>query len=162
MNWLDIILLIMLFVPTFIGLRKGLIKMALSFVGLILGVVLAGNFYKPVSNIFGFIHNENVAYILAFILILALVIVAALLLARLFKSIINLTMMGWVDNFGGAVLGFLSGFLFLGAILATWVKFFGSDLVTGSFLGRVMLDYFPLALGLLPGEFDAIKDFFQP
>ncbi len=162
MNWLDIILLVMLFVPTFIGLRKGLIKTALSFAGLIIGVVLAGNFYKPVSRIFGFIDNENVAYILAFILILALVMVAAFLLARLLKSVINLTMMGWVDNFGGAALGFLSGFLFLGAILATWVKFFGSDLVTESFLGKVMLDYFPLVLGLLPGEFDTIKDFFQP
>ena len=162
MNWLDIILLVMLFVPTFIGLRNGLIKTALSFAGLIIGVVLAGNFYKPVSRIFGFIDNENVAYILAFILILALVMVAAFLLARLLKSVISSVMLGWVDNFGGATLGFLSGFLFLGAILATWVKFFGSNLVIGSFLGKVMLDYFPLALGLLPGEFDSIKDFFQP
>jgi membrane protein required for colicin V production len=162
MNWLDIILLVMLFMPTFIGLRKGLIKTALSFAGLIIGVVLAGNFYKPVSRIFGFIDNENVAYILAFILILALVMVAAFLLARLLKSVISSVMLGWVDNFGGATLGFLSGFLFLGAILATWVKFFGSDLVIDSFLGKVMLDYFPLALGLLPGEFDSIKDFFQP
>ncbi len=162
MNWLDIILLVMLFVPTFIGLRKGLIKTALSFAGLLIGIVLAGNFYKPVSRIFGFIDNENVTYILAFILILALVMVAAFLLARLLKSVLNLTMMGWVDNFGGGALGFLFGFLFLSAILATWVKFFGSDLVTESFLGKVMLDYFPLVLGLLPGEFDAIKDFFQP
>ncbi len=162
MNWLDIVLLVLLFVPTFIGLRKGLIKMALSFAGLLIGVVLAGNFYKPVSNIFGFIHNENVAYILAFILILALVMVAAFLLSRLLKSVISSVMLGWVDNFGGAALGFFSGFLFLSAILATWVKFFGSDLIIDSFLGRVMLDYFPMVLGLLPSEFNAIKDFFQP
>jgi membrane protein required for colicin V production len=152
----------MLFVPTFIGLRKGLIKTALSFAGLLIGVVLAGNFYQPVSKIFSFIDNENVAYILAFILILALVMVAAFLLARLLKSVISSVMLGWVDNFGGAALGFFSGFLFLGAILAIWVKLFGSDLVTESFLGKVMLDYFPLVLGLLPSEFDAIKDFFQP
>lgn len=161
MNWLDIILLVMLFVPTFIGLKNGLIKAALSFAGLLIGVVLAGNFYKPVSKIFGFIDNENVAYILAFILILALVMVVAFLLARLLKSIISITMLGWVDNIGGAALGFFSGFLFLGAILATWVKFFGSDLIIDSFLGRVMLDYFPLVLGLLPSEFDSIKNFFQ-
>jgi len=161
MNWLDIILLVLLFIPTFIGFRKGLIKAALSFAGLIIGVVLAGNFYKPVSRIFGFIDNDNIAYILAFILILALVMVAAFLLARLLKSIISLVMLGWVDNFGGAALGFLSGFLLLGAILATWVKFFGSDLIIDSFLGRVMLDYFPLAMGLLPSEFDTIKEFFQ-
>ncbi|UCE97308.1 MAG: CvpA family protein [Dehalococcoidia bacterium] len=161
MNWLDIILIVMLFIPTFIGLRNGLIKTALSFAGLLVGVVLAGNFYKPVSNLFGFINNENIAYILAFLLILALVMVAALLLARLLKSIISSVMLGWVDNFGGATLGFFSGFLFLGAIMAIWVKFFGSDLITGSFLGKLMLDYFPVVLGLLPGEFDVIKDFFQ-
>jgi membrane protein required for colicin V production len=162
MHWLDIIFLVLLFIPTFIGLRKGLIKAVLSLVGLIVGVVLAGHFYKPVSNIFGFISNESVAHILAFILILALVLVAAFLLARLLKSVVSITMMGWVDNVGGAVLGFLFGFIFLSAILATWVKFFGSEMPTETFLGRVMLDYFPLILGLLPGEFgDSIRSFFQ-
>jgi len=162
MHWLDIILLVLLFIPTFIGLRRGLIKTVLSLVGLIIGVVLAGNFYKPVSNIFGFISNESVAHILAFLLILALVMVVALLLARLLKSVVSITMMGWVDNVGGAVLGFLSGFIFLSAILAIWVKFFGSEMPTEAFLGRVMLDYFPLILGLLPGEFgETIRAFFQ-
>jgi len=157
MHWLDIILLVLLFIPTFIGLRRGLIKTVLSLVGLIIGVVLAGNFYKPVSNIFGFISNESVAHILAFLLILALVMVVALLLARLLKSVVSITMMGWVDN-----VGFLSGFIFLSAILAIWVKFFGSEMPTEAFLGRVMLDYFPLILGLLPGEFgETIRAFFQ-
>ena len=162
MNGLDIILLVLLFVPTFIGLRKGFIKAALSFAGLLIGVVLAGHLYQPVSKIFGFISNENVAYILAFLLILVLVLVAAFFLARLLKSVIKVVLLGWVDNVGGAVLGFLSGFVLLSAILATWVKFFGSGWVIDSFLGRVMLDYFPLILGLLPGEFgDDIRNFFQ-
>ena len=162
MNWLDIILLVMLFVPTFIGLRKGLIKAILSLVGLIIGVVLAGNLYEPVSKMFGFFNNENAAKIVAFLLILALVMVAAFFLARLLKSVINLTMMGWVDNVGGAFLGFLTGFIFLSAILATWVKLFGSGLATESFIAQVMLDYFPLILGLLPASFDNVRDFFQP
>jgi membrane protein required for colicin V production len=162
MNWLDILLLVLLAIPTFIGLRRGLIKAVLSFVGLIIGVVLAGHLYRPVSNIFGFIDNENIAYILAFLLILGLTMLAAFLLARLLKSIISVTMMGWVDNVGGALLGFLSGFIFLSAIMATCVKFFGSNLVAESFIGKVMLDYFPLILGLLPGEFgDSIRGFFQ-
>jgi membrane protein required for colicin V production len=162
MNAFDIVLLVMLAIPTFIGLRKGLIKAALSFAGLLIGVVLAGHLYQPVSKVFGFIPNENIAYILAFILILVLVLVAAFFLARMMKSIMKIVMIGWIDNVGGAVLGFLSGFLLLSAILATWVKFFGSSWVINSFLGRVMLDYFPLILGLLPGEFgEDIRNFFQ-
>ncbi len=161
MNPLDILFLVLLFIPAFIGLRKGLIKTILSLVGLIIGVVLAGNFYEPVSRVFGFFNNENAAKIVAFLLILALVMVAAFFIARLLKSVLSITMLGWVDNIGGAILGFLFGFIFLSAILATWVKLFGSGLVTESFIGQFMLDYFTLILGLLPASFDGIQDFFQ-
>ena len=162
MNLLDIIILVLLFIPTFIGLRKGLIKTVLSFAGLLVGVVLAGRLYEPVSKIFGFLNNEDAAKIIAFILILALVMVAAFFLARLLKSVVKMVMLGWVDNVGGAIFGFLSGFILLSAILATWVKLFGSGLVTESFIAEVMLDNFPVILGLLPSDFDVIREFFQP
>jgi membrane protein required for colicin V production len=146
MNWLDIVLIVLLLIPTFIGLRKGLIKTILSLAGLIIGIVVAGNLYGPVSNLFGFINNESVANILAFILILAVIFIIAMLLARLLKGLANIIMVGWLDNIGGAVFGLLSGFLILGAILATIIKFFGSDLVTESFMAQVMLDYFPMVI----------------
>jgi len=161
MNWLDIIIIIALIFPAFVGLKMGIIKAVLSLVGLIIGVVLAGNFYEPVSKIFGFITNQDVANILAFILILVAVMAVTAVLVRFLKFGVRVVMLGWVAHVGGALFGFLSGFILLSAILATWVKFFGSGLVTDSFLGKVMLDYFPLILGLLPGEFDAIRNFFQ-
>ena len=163
MNWLDILILVLLFVPTFIGLRKGLIRAALSLAGLLIGVVLAGRLYEPFSKIFGFFNNEKAADIVAFLLILALVMLVAFLLARLLKGLLGMVLLGWVDNVGGAILGFLFGFFFLGAILAIWVKLFGSGLVTESFMGRFMLDYFPVVLGLLPGDFGQdVRNFFQP
>ncbi len=161
MNWLDIIILVGLVVPAFIGLRRGLIKSVLSLAGLIIGVILAGNLYQPVSKLFAFIHNEDVAHIVAFILILVLVMVLAAVLARLLKSVAKIVMLGWVDHVGGAVFGFLLGAILWGAILATCVKFFGSGLATESLLASVLLDKFPLVLGLLPGEFDSIRAFFQ-
>ena len=161
MNPLDIGILVGLVVPAFIGLRRGLIKSALSLAGLIIGVVLAGNFYQPISKLCAFIHNEDVAHIIAFILILVAVMAIAVVLARLLKFAARTVMLGWVDNVGGAVFGFLLGAILWGAILATCVKFFGSGLVTESFLASVLLDKFPLVLGLLPGEFDSIRSFFQ-
>ncbi len=161
MNWLDIILIVLLVIPTLIGLRRGLIKAVLSLAGLIIGVVLAGNFYQPVSKLFGFINNQDVANILAFVLILVLVIVIATVLARLLKFAVSVVMLGWVDHVGGAVFGFLLGAIFLSAILATWVKFFGTGIVTESFFAGVLLDKFPMILALLPNDFDAVRDFFQ-
>ncbi len=161
MNWLDIIILISLVVSVFAGLRRGLVKSVLSLAGLIIGVVLAGHLYKSVSGILAFISNEDAANIVAFILILVLVMVAAFFFARLLKSAIKVVMLNWVDRVGGTVFGLLVGAILWGAILAAWVRFFGSGLVTESLLASVLLDIFPLVLGLLPGEFDSIRNFFQ-
>ncbi len=60
MNGLDIILTVVLVIPAFMGLRMGIIKAVLSLVGLVVGVVMAGNLYKPVSNIFGFINTSTI------------------------------------------------------------------------------------------------------
>ena len=94
-------------------------------------------------------------------LILVVVIVIATLLARMLKFIASVTMLGWVDHVGGAAFGFLVGAIFFSAMLAIWVKFFGTGLVTESFLADVLLDKFPLILALLPAEFNVIRDFFH-
>jgi len=161
MNWLDIVIIVALIIPAFIGLKQGIIKAALSLAGLIIGVVLASNLYQPLARVLGFIPNEDIANVVAFVLILVVVMVIATLLARLLKFIASVVMLGWVDHVGGAIFGFLIGAILCGALLAIWVKFLGTGLITESFLAGVLLDKFPLVLVLLPGEFDAIRDFFQ-
>jgi membrane protein required for colicin V production len=161
MHWLDIILLVALVIPTFIGLRQGLIKAVLSLVGIIVGVVLASNFYENVANLFSFISNPDVANIIAFILILVVVMVIATLLARLLKTVVKLVMLGWVNHLGGAIFGFIMGAIVMGAILATWVKFFGPDMLSESLIANILLDKFPFVLSLLPKEFDVVRDFFN-
>jgi len=161
MNWLDIVLLVALAIPTFIGLKQGLIKSVLSLIGLIIGVILASNFYEALGSRLGFIPNPDIANITAFILILVGVLVIATILARLLKFIVSIVMLGWVNYLGGAVFGLLLGAILWGAILAIWVKFLGTELITESLVASVLLDKFPLVLALLPGEFDAIRSFFQ-
>ncbi len=161
MHWLDIVLLVALVFPTFMGLRQGLIKAVLSLVGLIIGVILAGNFYEQLAGLLGFISNPDIANVVAYVLILVVVLVAATLLAKLLKTVIKAVMLGWVNNLGGAVFGFLIGAIFMGAILATWVRFFGSDMLAESFIAEFLLDKFPLILSLLPDEFDVVRDFFN-
>jgi len=161
MNWLDIIIAVVLILPIFIGLKQGLIKAALSLAGLIVGVVLAGNFYRQLGGVMDFIPDENIANIVAFVLILVVVMVIANVLAALLKYTAKAVLLGWVDHLGGAIFGLLMGAVFMGALLATLVKFFGTGLVTESLLAGILLDKFPLILVLLPSEFDVIRDFFQ-
>ena len=161
MNWLDIIIIIALVVPIFTGLMQGLIKAALSLAGIIVGVVLASNFYENLASILTFISNEDIANIVAFIIILALVFIIANVIAFFLRATIKALLLGWVDRVGGAVFGFIMGAIFISAILATIVKFFGEGMVTESALAAFLLDKFPIVLGLLPSQFDSIRDFFQ-
>jgi len=161
MNPLDIVIAVVLIFPIFTGLKQGLIKAALSLAGLIVGVVLASNFYQQLAGVLGFIANKDIANVVAFIVILVVVMIIANVAVIFLKATAKAVMLGWVDHLGGAVFGFLMGAIFMGALLAAFVKFFGTGLVTESWLAAILLDKFPLVLALLPSEFDAIGDFFQ-
>lgn len=161
MNWLDIIIIVALIVPIFTGLMQGLIKAALSLAGIIVGVVLASNYYENLAGVLGFISNEDIANIVAFIIILAIVFIIANLIAFFLRATIKALTLGWVDRVGGAVFGFVMGAIFISAVLATIVKFFGEGMVTESALAAFLLDKFPIVLGLLPSQFDSIREFFQ-
>ena len=161
MNWLDIVIAIARVVPIVTGLMQGLIKAALTLVGLIVVVVLAGNFYQQLGGLLTFISNPDIANIVAYIIILVLVVIAATIIASLLKITAKAITLGWLDHLGGAIFGFFMGAIFMGAILATFVKFFGSGLITESVLATFLLDKFPIVLGFLPAEFDSVRDFFQ-
>jgi membrane protein required for colicin V production len=85
----------------------------------------------------------------------------AALIAHLLRSLIKAIMLGWIDRLGGAVLGLILGALSVSAILAIVVKYTNTSLITDSKFAGFFLDKFPLVLGLLPSEFDNIRNFFK-
>ena len=137
MNVVDIIIIVALIIPLLIGLKVGLIKMAFSLVGLIVGVVLASNFYESLAGVLDFIPNEGIANIVAFALILIVVMVIAAVLARVLRSFIKFVMLGWIDHLGGAVVGFVIGAILVSAVLATLVKYYGTGMITESPLAAI-------------------------
>ena len=162
MNWLDIVILVVMVTAGFTGLRIGLIKAALSLAGLIVGVILAGRLYVPLSERLTFIPQANVAEITAFAIILVGVMLVASVAAKLLKWAASVVMLGWVNHLGGAVFGLVLGGILGGALLATWVKFLGiTDAVSQSSLAIMLLDRFPVVLALLPDQFETIRSFFE-
>jgi len=162
MSWLDIVIVVVIVIPALIGLKIGMIKAALSLAGLIVGVILAGRYYIPLSQRLSFISSASIAEIAAFIIILVGVMVIAGVIARLLKWTASVIMLGWVNHLGGAAFGLVLGAIFCGALLAIWVKFLGvTGAITESNLAPILVDFFPVVLALLPDEFDAIRPFFQ-
>ena len=163
MSWLDLVIVAVLVVGTFLGLRMGIIKAALYLAGVIVGVVLAGQYYAALADVLPFFsETSSAAKIVAFAIILIVVIVITTVVARFLKWVASAMMLGWVNHLGGAVLGLVLGAIFCGALLAIWVKWLGAgDTITESLIAPVLLDKFPMVLGLLPDEFDAVRSFFQ-
>ena len=161
MNWLDIVLIVVIVISAFIGLRMGLIKAVLSLVGTIVGVILAGRYYIPLSERLSFIPQESLAKIVAFVIIMFAVMAIFSIIASLLKWAASLIMLGWVNHLGGAAFGLVLGIIFCSALLTIWVRFLGTEaVISESRLAAVMLQYFPLVLALLPDEFNAVRSFF--
>ncbi len=161
MSWLDIVIIVVVIIATFWGLRIGIIKAVLSLAGLIIGVILAGRYYIPLSEQLAFIPQVSIAKIAAFAIILVGIMIIAGVLAMLLKWTASILMLGWVNRLGGAVFGFALGTILCSALLAIWVKFFGvTGVINESSLTAILLHYFPIVLALLPDEFDVVRSFF--
>lgn len=162
MNWFDIVLIVVLVLTTFMGLRRGVISMVLPLAGIIIGIVLAGHYHGAVS---GWLPIDNTEYAgwAGYAIIIVAVLIVSVILAGILRRFIRLVLLGWVDRLGGAFFGLVLGGLFCGAALAACVKFgLGLDFIQDSGIARLLLDYFPAVLDLLPGEFgDAVREFFQ-
>jgi len=161
MNWLDIVIIIVIALSVFNGLRSGLIKMLFSVAGIIVGIVLAGRFADDFAGVLTFIPDDW-SKIAAFAIILVAVMIVAWILGTVLSKLISLVLLGWVNRIAGAVLGLFIGAFFMGAILSIWVNYLGpSETVSNSALANFLLDKFPIALGLLPSEFDPVRNFFD-
>ena len=162
MNWLDIVILVVLIISAISGLVNGFIKTVFSLVGLIVGIILAGKYYVSLSEHLGFIQSENAARIVAFLIIFLAVILVATVLGIIFTKIASAILLGWLNRILGAAAGIIMGGLTLGALLALWVHFMGSsNTFEQSPLANFLVDKVPIVLGLLPGEFGGVKDYFR-
>ena len=163
MNWLDIIILIMLTIGALTGLRNGLIKSVLNLAGIIVGIVLAGNYYQSLAGAFTIFGAVGAQEIAAFIVIVALTMLVAAIIGWFLRRILAAVMLGWADKLLGGVVGFLIAAIFWGSILAVWLQFFPGQagIVTNSAIAGLLLNIFPIVLALLPEEFDMIRNFFN-
>ena len=109
MNTLDLILLIALLIGAYRGFRKGLFIEVVGIAALIIAVI--GGFkllhvgIEFLSSHFGG-FSHLIPYI-AFILIFIAILVLINLLGSTVKRVLDLTLLGSLDNFAGALLGVL-------------------------------------------------------
>jgi membrane protein required for colicin V production len=162
MNWLDIVILVVIAISFFAGLKSGIIKTAISLAGMAVGVILAGRYYTQLAPYLSFIPEASVANVVAFIIILLVTMIFAAIIAALLTSFAKAILLGWLNALLGGVFGIFMGMILTASILAIWVKFRGpSSVIEESQLASVIIGYVPFVLDLLPPEFGSIRSFFK-
>lgn len=162
MYWLDIVLAVFLVFALIRGLRRGLIMSLFPLAGIVGGVALAGRHYAQFAELIP-LESPEWANIAAWAIIFVLVLGVAVALGHLFRRLLHLATLGWVDRLVGAIIGLGIGAVLCAAALTLVLKFYepAAGVITQSEISRFLVDKFPLLLGLLPEEFDSVREFFQ-
>ena len=130
MTVIDIIILVLLALAVFKGIKDGLMRQLGGIVGLILGIFLAGRFSAMLSGWLKQVAptlSESVVKVLSFIVIIVVVCLCVVLLSRLLEKVIKITTLGWINRLLGVLLSTCTVVLLIGALIslieyvnATW------------------------------------------
>lgn len=121
MTVIDIIILALLALAVFKGIKDGLMRQLGGIVGLILGIFLAGRFSAMLS---GWLHrvaptlSESVVKVLSFIVIIVVVCLCVVLLSRLLEKVIKITTLGWINRLLGVLLSVSAVVLLIGVLVS--------------------------------------------
>lgn len=137
--------------------------------GIILGVFLAGYFYKSVADwLSGWLSSPTQSSVVAFVIIFILSMVVTtrimLSLAALLEKRPYAEQMNRISGLGGTIMGLAIGGLISGALLTIIAKFYYVSVETtmrSSGLAAFLLNNFPFVLRILPKEFDIVRHFFS-
>jgi membrane protein required for colicin V production len=164
MNWLDIVIIASMGFAGLMGYKTGVIKGFLSIIGIIVGVVLAGQIGGEVGAKLTFIDNPDGATIAGYAVVFGAVFIGSLMAASVLRKVLNLILLGWMDNLGGAVLGVgAAAVMWTGAIAAigSFSVGFLNGAVEESSIAPDLVDKVPFVLDMLPSEYSDVLSFAQ-
>lgn len=144
MTFIDWILIFLLLAFIFSGFKGGFIYSFGSFIGVILGVFMAGRFYESLAHLFG--NDTNWANVLCFLLIFVVVsrLVGLIfyIINKVFKIMTIIPFLGLINRLGGVIFGFIEGTLFLGVFIFFLSRFALADKITELLGGSALTPFF--------------------
>lgn len=156
MNWVDILIIIIASIGGIFGWRIGIIRVAFTVIGCILGVVLAGQLGEPLGQQMEFIENQNAAKVASFAAIFGITFLGASITSSLLQRFLKVFLLGWVDKVSGTILGTGVGTFAVTALIiaAASFPFSGMDkAIENSDFAPLLADKVPFILNLLPEKY---------
>lgn len=124
MNFLDIVLICIVGLFLMRGFFRGLVQEVLSLIAIVLAVLLAANYqHLVVPHLELYISSEMTVSVLSYVTIFFGTIIVFWLLAKFIRTVLEISLLGWVDRLAGAVFGFIEGVL-IGLICLMFIQTF--------------------------------------
>ena len=110
MNWLDLVLVILIGLSAFMGLKIGLVRAGFTALGIFVGSILGGQLSDDIGGIFTGIDSDGaVATVVSYAVIITISLTVAGILATIIRKVLTLLFMGWADKLAGGALGLAAG-----------------------------------------------------
>ena len=124
MNVLDWVLIIAFAGAALWGFKTGLVSAALNALSIYAGLFLSGLFAGQVlSLIWDGVESQAVSTAIGYVIIFAGVFIASRIVASMIKKALKVTFMGWIDSFGGIVVGLVAGVLISGGVMTVVARY---------------------------------------
>jgi len=152
-NWVDLILLVILGLTVLFGIMKGFVRQIIGILAVIVGLILAVNYYLVVSDFFSqWISSSTLSHFVAFIGIFIAVLCLGGILSFIFSKVIR-GPLKFVNIALGGGLGLLKGLLICGVIVFAMLVFpFKEDALKQSFLAPYCVRVTKAVLYLIPDD----------
>jgi membrane protein required for colicin V production len=152
MNFLDIIILIIIFALSIYGLIRGFVKEIVSIISIVLGLNIAFHWYEEAARYLNFLNNQNQQNILGFIIVFIGVSLLLSVLGKLVSLVLKSINLGCLDHLLGLVLGFVKGVVVACVILLVLVSFLppSNKVLAGSQLAPTIVSLTTTIAALAP------------
>ncbi len=162
MSTADLIILILLGLGTIKGFQHGFIIEIFSLLAFVLGIILALHLTIPVTA--GFFGDSDFFEIIAIVVFIVLFVVLSVGIrfgGRLIKNVLDVTLLGKVDNFVGGITGLLK-WAFIISVICWILESLGfgihQKLTAESLIFPYIVDLAPQTLNWFSGLFPTIDD----
>ncbi|MEX2158298.1 MAG: CvpA family protein [Dehalococcoidia bacterium] len=165
MNWLDAVIIVLVLWFTFAAFQAGFIRESVTVVAAVIGVALAGLFYKDLADdVLLFIDNGQLANIVAFVIIFSAAALAGQMMALVLKPTVNVLQLGIFDQLLGAGFGIAKAIVFIQVFVILFVTYPRWGLendIDHSLFGSLVIEKTAVLVHLLPAEFEGGVDDFN-
>jgi membrane protein required for colicin V production len=152
MHWFDVVFGVITCILVILGIKRGFIDEVMRLASIVIGFIFALLFYRQFIPRLAFLSlSPQVAVICSFIVIFIGVALAVIVIGKLIKKVIRLTMLGWLDMLCGACIGAIKAF-FLGWIFIISVSALPMTSLPRSFKGSSVYSFFTAISPTLKSE----------